>query len=346
MVRTFQIFALGLGALAGLGVASAGQAQTVTPVPLLAEAQGEFTAAAGEVIHSEAGRFSLTVPMDFQADTATSTVSGNTLTWTISQATQGENFFAVAYTDLPLEVLAMGQAAVIENLQGRPLVEGFDWGAIANRGQPINQADLPGMEYLNLTEGQVSAVRFYLANRRLYAVMAAAPNLHAVNQLMAAFTLDSLWRPFVSEEGSFTVDLPMAPVFTPQQTTFQGETLDWWQYVGYNLYAPDDRYGFAYADLPVDLSIGDEATFLGNIAALVLAELDAADLVDTGTAISLEGHTGQAYQITHSNGRSYVLRLYLVDRRVYGLLAASKSLNNLDRFLNSFQVQSSQPESP
>jgi hypothetical protein len=37
-----------------------------------------------------------------------------------------------------------------------------------------------------------------------------------------------------------------ATVFTPQRVGYQGTMLDWWQYVGYNLYTPQDRYGFAY----------------------------------------------------------------------------------------------------
>jgi hypothetical protein len=131
----------------------------------------------------------------------------------------------------------------------------------------------------------------------------------------------------------------MAPVFTPQQVDYQGTTLDWWQYVGHNLYAPKDRYGFAYADLPEDLTITDEDAFLKDVATLVLTDLDAPNLATNGTAISMEGMPGREYALTKPNGQSYVLRLFLADERLYGLLATSESLDNLDHFLSSFQVQ-------
>jgi hypothetical protein len=76
--------------------------------------------------------------------------------------------------------------------------------------------EIPGLEFTHLEAGKASVARFYLANRRLYAVVASAPDLHGVNQFVETFAIDGLWRPFVSEEGGFSVDLPMAPVFTLQ----------------------------------------------------------------------------------------------------------------------------------
>jgi hypothetical protein len=293
----------------------------------------------GQTVHSEVGRFSVQIPGELDTTTATTQISGDTLTWTISTAKQGTTLYAVAYTDLPLEILTMGQQAVINSLQSRPFFQDFDWQALSNRGQPVTLGDIPGIEFLELEGGQVSAVRFYLANRRLYAVMASSPDLHRVNQFIESFAIDSLWRPFVSEEGRFTVNLPMAPVFTPQQVDYQGRTLNWWQYVGYNLYAPNDRYGFVYADLPDDLATNNADALLKDVATLVLTELGAPNLATQGIAISVDGLPGREYLLTKSNGQAYVLRLFLADQRLYGLLATSESLDNLDRFLSSFQVQ-------
>ncbi len=152
----------------------------------------------------------------------------------------------------------------------------------------------------------MSAVRFYLANRRLYAVMAASPDLHGVNQFMESFAIDSLWRPFVSEDGGFTVDLPMAPVFTPQQVDYQGTTLDWWHYLGYNLYAPADRYGFAYADLPDGLAFDNADALLKDVATLVLTELSAPNLAAEGMSISVNGMPGREYSLTKPSGQRIV----------------------------------------
>jgi len=333
-----QILGLGLGALVGLSIASVSQAQTATANSRLSQAS-DPASSDESTVYSESGRFSVQVPITLEATTATTEFSGETLTWNISTAGLGENLYAVAYTDLPLEVLTQGPEAIIDRLASRPFLEGFDWQALSNRGQQVTLGEIPGIEFLELEAGQVSAVRFYLANRRLYAVMAASPDLHGVNQFMESFAIDSLWRPFVSEEGGFTVNLPMAPVFTPQQVEYQGTLLDWWQYVGYNLYAPQDRYGFAYADVPDGLVTDNADAVLENVATLVLTELNAPNLATNGTAISMEGMPGREYGLTKPSGQSYVLRLFLADERLYGLLATSESLDNLDRFLSSFQVQ-------
>lgn len=335
----YRILGLGLSALVGLSMAPASQAQT-SDLDSWVSQVSEPTAAGGEqLVHSEMGRFSVQLPVELDATTATTEISGDTLTWNISSARQGDTLYAVAYTDLPLEILAMGQEAVIDSLESRPFLQGFDWQTLNNRGQQVTLGEIPGIEFLELEAGQMSAARFYLANRRLYAVMASSPDLHEVSRFLDSFAIDSLWRPFISEEGGFTVDLPMAPVFTPQQIEYQGRTLDWWQYVGYNLYAPDDRYGFAFADLPEDLTITDGDTFLKDVATLVLTGLNAPNLATNGTVISIEGMPGREYALTKPSGQSYVLRLFLADERLYGLLITSESLNNLDRFLSSFQVQ-------
>lgn len=334
-----QILGLGLSVLAGLSIAPVGHAQTTGLGSWFSQAPAPATMGGEPIVHSESGRFSVQVPVSLETTTATTEVSGDTLSWTISTASQGENLYAVAYTDLPVEILTAGQEAVIDNLKSRPFLQEFDWQVLSNRGQPVTQGDIPGIEYLELEAGQVSAIRFYLANRRLYAVMASSPELHEVNQFVESFAIDSLWRPFISEVGGFTVDLPMAPVFTPQQIDYQGITLDWWQYVGYNLYAPDDRYGFAYAALPDGLALDDADTLLEDVATLVLTELSAPDLATNGRSISMDGMPGREYLLTKANGQSYVLQIFLGNQRLYGLLATSDSLDNLDRFLSSFQVQ-------
>jgi hypothetical protein len=334
-----QILGLGLSALVGLSIAPASQAQTIALDAWVSQVSEPTAAGEEQLVHSEMGRFSVQLPVKLDATTATTEISGDTLTWTVSTASQGDTLYAVAYTDLPLEILALGQEAVIASLEARPFLQEFDWQTLSNRGQRVTLGDIPGIEFLELNAGQVSAARFYLANRRLYAVMASSSDLHEVSRFLDSFAIDSLWRPFVSEAGGFTVDLPMAPVFTPQQVDYQGSTLDWWQFVGYNLYAPDDRYGFAYADLPDGLTIDNADALLADVATRVLAELNAPNLATTGTSISLEGMPGREYVLTKPNGQSYVLRLFLADQRLYGLLATSASLDNLDRFLSSFQVQ-------
>lgn len=339
MAKHPQLRYLILAGLAWLSLTTASPAQAQTLGVEQAQSPGASGVNSGRSFHSETGRYSVLVPLDAQAAPTTTTVGSQSLTWTVSTARQGNSLYGVAYTDLPPELLAQGGEVVIESLRSSPFFEEFNWEMLASRGQPVDLGEIPGLEFTHLEAGKASAARFYLANRRLYAVVASAPDLHGVSQFVETFAIDDLWRPFISEEGQFSVDLPMAPVFTPQQVSYQDKTLNWWQYVGYNLYSPDDRYGFAYADLPDDLVVRNPDILLQEVATLVLTELNAPNLATVGTTISLGEMPGREYALTKADGQSYVLRLYLDDRRLYGLLATSNSLNNLDRFLSSFQVQ-------
>jgi hypothetical protein len=338
MGRHPRILCLCFTVLASLSIAPVSLAQKTALDSRLSQRSDPTTLGIGQIVHSEVGRFSVQVPGELDTITATTEISGDTLTWNIATASQGDNLYAVAYTDLPLEILSLGREAVIHSLQARPFLADFAWQALSNRGQRVTLGDIPGLEFFQLGGSQVSAVRFYLANRRLYAVMASSPDLHRVNQFINSFAIESLWRPFVSAEGRFTVNLPMAPVFTPQQVNYQGMPLEWWQYVGYNLYARNDRYGFVYTDLPDNLAPYNPDVLLRDVATLVLTELGAPKLASTGKAISVDGMPGREYSLTKPNGQAYVLRLFLVGQRLYGLLATSESLDNLDRFLSSFQV--------
>lgn len=336
MANPAQIVSLSLSMLAAIALGAPSLAAIEPPLPELAQ-MPEAEPSGQQQLHSEAGRFSVMAPLEVQVAPTTTTVEGNTLTWTIASASQGASFYGVAYTDLSLEALGLGQEAIVASLKQHPLVKEIDWQAIA-RGHRVSEGELSGLEYMYLEGDRVAAVRFYLANRRLYVVMASSPDLQAVHQFVESFAIDLLWQPFVSEPGRFTVELPMAPVASPQQVMYRGTPLNWWQFVGYNLYAPSDRYGFAYADLPDGVTPTSADALLSEVATQILTELEVPDLSTQGTVTSFNGSPGRQYMLTQ-NGKSSVLRLYLVDRRIYGLLATSQSLSNLDRFLSSFQVQ-------
>jgi hypothetical protein len=67
---------------------------------------------------------------------------------------------------------------------------------------------------------------------------------------MNSFNVESLWQPFTSATGKFTVKLPLAPIATDEVTKYQGKTTQWTKFEAKNLYAKDDSYIVAYNDLP------------------------------------------------------------------------------------------------
>lgn len=307
------------------------QASDFAPLPETAQETTTFI--------NEPGRFSVQMPGDRQTTTHQTTIPGGTLDWTLSSGSEEGSVYAVAYTDLPLSVLEMGYEEIIESVRSRPFFDDFAWSAIADSGHRISLGDFPGREFLHIgAGGRFSALRLHLANRRLYVVLASATDLEAVSQFISSFQIASIWRPFVDEAGRFEVHVPMAPVTAAQTMAYRGDRLDWRQFTMYNLMAPGDAYQIAYTDLPASALTRDAATLIDEVANLILTPLEAEEITASGVPISLQGYPGRQYATT-LDGKSYVLRFYRVDDRLYGILAGSRSLDNHAEFLNSFQIQ-------
>ncbi len=182
MVRYLRLRYVLCAGLAGVSVATAGHAQTAGLTGALAQALNTPAANPESSFHDSVGRYSVSVPLDTQADTSVTQadtsvtqVGGQLFTWTVAISRQGGSFYGVAYTDLPMELLGMSGKTVVESLRSRPFFTDFDWEALANRGQRVSLGDLPGIEFTQVEAGKASAARFYLANRRLYAVVAMPP---------------------------------------------------------------------------------------------------------------------------------------------------------------------------
>jgi hypothetical protein len=306
-----------------------------TPEPALTR---QLVQAPWQSASPAAGRFSVQAPGTLQPETATTTIATTSLNWTIHALRTGTDRYAVAYTDLPLEVLQMGRTAVIESLKQRLLANDFDWQAIANRGQRINWAGIPGMEFLDLRNNKVSTLRLFLVKRRLYGVFATTSNLADAHRFVNSFGVAPLWQPFVSKTGQFSVKLPMAPIVSTESTEYQGQKFNWVKFNSKNVYALEDSYVVAYSDLSPSAMQAGADVVLKNAAQTTLGALGIPEPRPQGRAIALGKNPGQEFMATAKSGQSVVLRFYLVGQRLYGVFSSSKSLTNLDQFLNSFNV--------
>jgi hypothetical protein len=287
---------------------------------------------------SKEGRFTVQAPLTPTSETTSTTVSGKSLDWQVAKMRNGAELYAVAYTDLPLSVLALGKEPVLESLKGRLLTSDFDWKAIALRGHRISLGNIPGMEYLSLRNGQVTALRLYLVNRRVYGVLAKASTLDQVSQFMDSFQVASIWQPFTSRTGKFTVKVPMTPIVTTEVVKTPNHTFSWSKFEARNLYAKDDTYVVAFADLPPKLVKAGVDTALTEATRDTLTALGIPAMATQGRTISLNGMPGREFMGTTNAGRSLVMRFYLSGNRLYGVFVGSQSLENLDNFLSSFQV--------
>ncbi|MGF1460797.1 MAG: hypothetical protein ACFBSG_17440 [Leptolyngbyaceae cyanobacterium] len=312
---------------------------TVVPAKPAADLSTEVSASLGVVHESTAGRFTVALPSDPDLTTQSTPVSNGLLTWQITTARAEGRLFAVAYADLPLDTLVLGKEEIVNSLASRSLIPEIDWQVLTAAGHPVRQGEIPGREFVYTANGQFVVLRLYLANRRVYAAVATSPELEEIGQFMSSFQMDSLWRPFVNEAGGFTVRVPMAPVVTTRPINYRSHALVWQEFTIYNLMAPADAYQIAYTDLPEVSTEADAIAQIDEIAGLVLAGTEAAGFAANEAPLLLEGHTGREFIAMAGDGRSFILRFYLVDDRLYGILASSRSLENLQTFLGSFQLQ-------
>lgn len=307
----------------------------------LPEVEGISTVSAASTfdyeLTSELGRYSVVMPREPESASHITVVSQGRLDWTVDAARQGNSLYAVAYADLPLETLLKGREEVLASLENRPFLNEFDWQVITQSGQFIMVDGYPGREYLHSAEGLLSALRLTLVNRRIYIVMASSADLMAIDEYMASFSVDSPWRSFRSEAGRFSVNVPMAPVVTSHVTEWQGDLIEWQQFTIYNLMAAEDAYQIAYADLPATALMESEEATLEAIAQQVFSTVGIEDRVGVAKSISGQTYPGKEY-LANIDGKAYVVRFYLKENRVYGILAGSYSLNNLSTFLNSFSI--------
>jgi len=290
-----------------------------------------------QAVASTTGKYTVQMPGTPQQRTTTTTVGAKTLTWTINQSRNGSEAYAVAYTDLPLEVLELGREPVMEGMRNRLLASEFDWQVFLNQSHRISMGDIPGMEYLNLRQEKVSALRLFLVNRLLFAVFASANDLANASRFMDSFTVASIWQPFTSPQGRFSVRFPMAPLVTNETTQYKGKSLAWKKYAARNLYDKGDSYVVGYTDLAPGQR--DAKARLDDATTAVLTSLGVPELSSKGRAISLNGIAGREFMGTASTGRSVMMRFYLVGNRLYGLFSHSQSLTNFSTFFNSFQVK-------
>jgi hypothetical protein len=142
----------------------------------------------------------------------------------------------------------------------------------------------------------------------------------------------SVWQKFTTIRGNFSVLLPG----TPQATTKAGVS-------GFEVSRPQDAviYGISYMDFPADpkgrpggieeVFVGAQAGFEENHHVLV-----------TSTPIQLQGKPGRAMKFTRSDGLTTHCRVYIIDQRLYLVMARTireKDLaKSIEGFLNSFQI--------
>jgi len=153
----------------------------------------------------------------------------------------------------------------------------------------------------------------------------------------------SIWKPFSSAEGNFTVLMPGTP--EQQQDTINTE-LGSLNLKAFTVERPNEaNYLVAYFDLPGELSnmiqTSEQANQLLTGVVLGLADSMTGQLLNQQT-ITLDNHSGKAFRMQHSEEIVGQYRLYLASQRIYLLGVGTSKEKYLQKsiqgFFNSFRL--------
>ncbi len=84
------------------------------------------------------------------------------------------------------------------------------------------------------------------------------------------------------------------------------------------------------------LSLGTEKV-LDQLRDELLKDLNLEDLTELEVDVQLSGHPGRRYHYSDGDG-TLDIRLYLVDERVYWVIASAPDETSVNQFVNSFAL--------
>ncbi len=140
---------------------------------------------------------------------------------------------------------------------------------------------------------------------------------------------------FSSASGRFAVAFPENPSVSSEMDDIDGDPIELHEF---SAETDDYSYTVLYADMPsAFLSLGSE-TVLDELRDALLEDLDLEDLTELEADVQLAGHPGRRYRYSDGDG-TLDIRLYLVDERMYWLIASDTDETSVNRFVNSFALQ-------
>ena len=171
-------------------------------------------------------------------------------------------------------------------------------------------------------------------------LLSGYPTLKGVQANPPFQIAQSIWKPFSSSEGGFTVLLPGIPTEENKSvdTKFGSITVHTF-YVRRN---NESLYAVAYSDLPDSISANsNEINQLLAEAPSGFSEGAEGRLVNQ-EPISLGNFPGREFRLELSEGAIARGRFFLVNRRLYQVVVGTNNERNLTKsiqgFLNSFQL--------
>ncbi|MGC9503949.1 hypothetical protein [Baaleninema sp.] len=152
----------------------------------------------------------------------------------------------------------------------------------------------------------------------------------------------STWRVFASQEGRFQVMMPEPPQTSTESIDFPGEPIALYAFAAKD---SQSEYLVTYSDYPNEFidRMGEPTQFLQAVKQGFLAGIEANE--EFSTVLQLEGYPALEVEYTTPEGAAGLARFYLVNSRLYQVIATSNETasgnfsENADRFFTSFDLR-------
>lgn len=147
--------------------------------------------------------------------------------------------------------------------------------------------------------------------------------------------VQSNWQPFTSTHGRFMAQFPGQPKIETIVKDIRGHLSQCNQA---SLMNDTGVYSIIYCDLSEELIRQKEPqALLEDMGNWILNDKQLEDLAGLEQPIFLKRNPGQEFRISNANS-ALVVRLYLVEKRIYFLLTGSENVSDVNHFLGSFQL--------
>lgn len=182
---------------------------------------------------------------------------------------------------------------------------------------------------------KILAIAAMLAPLGFALPMGTSKALDSNNSSSLLHLSQSNWQPHTSSTGQFRVQMPGQPEEERNSQDVGEETL---AVEEIKFEDENGAYGVVYMELPsAYIQETDSTNILDEMSDMFLAGMQLPELKNIEQTINLDGYPGREYRLSESEG-SLVLRLYLVEKKMYFLFAASPTAASVNQFIDSFEL--------
>lgn len=165
---------------------------TAADLTEISQFMNSFTVEPWQPYVSEAGGFTVNLPLQPTDETESIELGGTEFHWNVIEGrnfTAPDDSYSVGYTDVSSQDLQAGADALL-NRVGSNLIERWRAQNVVESGREISLDGNPGRSFVGTTaDGQIIAIRFYLVGQRMYAVGVLSDSVTNISRFLDSFVV-------------------------------------------------------------------------------------------------------------------------------------------------------------